>query len=117
MARSCAELSLLIIPLCLILLTVRPLTPSFQILVILVPALLCLLRDSDRSCDDVIAHYECKKTRKLFLLDERRPSLGLSARPKVEAMRADKDPGYAASPSEAGWGIFLLKLLDWVVDS
>ncbi len=92
---------------------VRTLTPHFQILIVLVPALLCLLWDSNRPRDKVITHYECQNTCKVFLLDERRPTLGLTAWPKVEAMYANKDPRYTASPLEAGRGVFLMNILGW----
>ena len=74
---------------------------------------MCLLRDSNRSCDEVVAHYECENARKFFFLDERRPTLDLTAGPKVEAMRAEEDPRYTACPSEAGWRVFLLNILIW----
>jgi hypothetical protein len=54
--------------------TVRFLTPRFEILIILLPARMCLLRDSNPSCDEVITHRKCENARKLFLLDECRPT-------------------------------------------
>lgn len=82
--------------------TSRLLAPLLQILVVLFPPSVSLLRHSDLVGNKILTHHKRKCTSKLFLLSEGRTAWRCLAWLKVERVLAIEDASKSATPLKFG---------------